>query len=67
MFHVETEWHFVMECAPYYEDISIQYERSLKVDNMHHLCDEDKVNQIANVLIKIHNNKSYIKNNMKMI
>jgi hypothetical protein len=40
---VETEWHFVMECAAY-EDICNQYENNLKVDNMHQLFDEDKIN-----------------------
>jgi len=31
---VDTEWHFVMECAAY-ENIHSQYKNNLKVDNMH--------------------------------
>ena len=49
---METEWNFVIECASY-EDMGIQYEDSLKVDNMHHPFEEDKINQIASLLIKI--------------
>lgn len=49
---METEWNFVIECAAY-EDMDIQYEDSLKADNMHHLFEEDKINQIASLLIKI--------------
>lgn len=33
--------------------MDIQYEDSLKADNMHHLFEEDKINQIASLLIKI--------------
>ena len=53
---VETEWHFVMECAAY-QDIHIQYEYedSLKTNNMHHLFEEDKINQIASLLVNIYN------------
>ena len=40
---VETKWNFVMECATY-KDIHMQYENNLKVDNMHHLFDEYKIN-----------------------
>ena len=62
---VETEWHFVMECVAY-EDICIQYENSLKVDNMHHIFDEDKVNQIASLLVKIHNRRYDIEKSMEI-
>ena len=42
-------------------NIRNQYKNSLKMDNMHQLFDEDKINQITNLLIKFHNRKSYIK------
>jgi hypothetical protein len=62
---VETEWHFVTECAAY-EDIRSQYENSLKVDNMHQLFDEDKINQIVSLLVKIHSKRSDIEKSVKM-
>jgi hypothetical protein len=62
---VETEWHFVMECATY-KDIQSHYENSLKVENMHHLFDRDKINQIASLLIKIHNRRYDIEKSVKM-
>ena len=57
---VETQQHFVMECATY-EDIRIQYEDILKADNMHHLFEEDKINQIASLLVKIYSRRSDMK------
>jgi hypothetical protein len=62
---VETEWHFVMECAAY-EDIRSQSENNLKVDNMHQLFDGDKINQIASLLVKIHSRGSDIEKSGKM-
>lgn len=56
---VETEWNFVIECAAS-EDMDIQYEDSLKADNMHHLFEEDKINQIASLLIKIQSKESHM-------
>ena len=60
---VETEWHFVMECAAH-EDICIQYEDILKADNMHHLFEEDKINQIASLLVNIYNRRSDMEKSM---
>lgn len=62
---VETEWHFVMECAAY-EDIHVQYENNLKVENMHHLFNEFKINHIASLLVKTHYRRFNIERNMKM-
>jgi ATP-dependent protease HslVU (ClpYQ) ATPase subunit len=54
-----------MECAAY-EDIHNQYENNLKVDNMHQLFDGDKINQIASLLVKIHNRRSNIEKSVEM-
>jgi hypothetical protein len=62
---VEREWHFVTECASY-EDICSQYENNLKVDNMNQLFDEDKINQIASLLVKIHSRRFDIEKSVKM-
>ena len=45
-----------MECTTY-EDIRIQYEDTLKGDNIHHVFEKDKINQIASLLVKIYNRK----------
>jgi hypothetical protein len=45
---------------------SSQYENNLKVDNMHQLFDEDKINQIASLLVKIHNRRYDIEKSVKM-
>ena len=62
---VETKWHFVTECAAY-ENICSQYENSLKVDNVHQLFDEDKINQVASLLVQIHSRRSDIEKSVKM-
>jgi hypothetical protein len=62
---VETKWHFDKE-RPAYEDIHNSYEKSLKVNNMHQLFDEDKINQIASILVKIHNKIANIEKSLNM-
>ena len=61
---VETERHFIMECAAY-EDIRIQYEDSLRAANMHHLFEEDKINQIASLLVKLCNRRSVMEKSLE--
>ena len=51
---MEMEWNFGMECETY-KDIHIQYENNLKFDNVHHIFDKDKINQIASLLVKTRN------------
>ena len=62
---VEIEWHFIMEYVAY-EDIHIHHESNLKVNNMHDLFDEDKINQIASVLVKIHSRRFDNEKSMNM-
>lgn len=54
---VKIEWHFLIECTVY-EDLWAQYEIILKADNMHHLFNEDKINQMDSFLVKIHRRRS---------
>ena len=63
---VEIEWRFVMEYAAY-KDICMQYENNIKVDNVHHLFDKEKINQIVSFLVKTHRRRYDIERNMKMI
>lgn len=58
---METEWHFLTKCTMY-DNIWAQYEIILKADNMHHLFDEDKINQTASFLVKIHNKRLDMEN-----
>ena len=53
-----------MEYAAY-KDICIQYEGNLKADNMHHLFEEDKINQIASLLVKIYIRRSEMEKSME--
>ena len=61
---VETERHFIMECAAY-EDIRIQYEDSLRATNMHHLFEEDKINQIASLLVNLCSKRSVMEKSLE--
>ena len=53
-----------MECAAY-EDIHIQYEDSLRAANMHHLFEEDKINQIASLLVKLCSRRSVMEKSLE--
>lgn len=62
---VETEWHFIFECAAY-QDIRGQYENNLKEGCLHLLFEEERLHKIAGFFIKIHNRRADIEKNMKM-